>query len=240
MKPETMPDHLSREQIATLLDEPDAPGADREHLGGCEECTREYEQMVRTRMALSALPDLVPPADEWKNIQTRLGADVSPIGRRVPTPHATKFRPLWAAAVVALFAAGLGVGRQLSPAGDTGSGATASRDEANSSPTELVDASDPGQGARETADPAEAYLRTVAQIQELRREGPSGEAVSDDPSLAAERLMRLDALIEASQEALRTAPTDPVLNNFLFDVVDERQTLAGQMNRSLRYTSVEY
>jgi hypothetical protein len=92
----------------------------------------------------------------------------------------------------------------------------------------------------DTDDPTAAYLRTVQQIQELRGGGPTGEAVLDDPSLAAERLIRLDALIEASREALRTAPTDPVLNNFLFDVVDERQTLAGQMNQSLRYTSVEY
>ena len=93
---------------------------------------------------------------------------------------------------------------------------------------------------RDSDDPAEAYLRTVAQIQNLINEGPSGDSVLDDPSLAAERLMRLDALIEASQEALRTAPTDPVLNNFLFDVVDERQSLAVQMDRSLRFTSVEY
>lgn len=220
MKPEAMPDHLSRERIAALLDEPEVPGADREHLDGCEECKREYEQMVRTRMALSALPDLVPPADEWKKVRTRLGADVSPIGRQFPALHAARFRPLWAAAVIALFAAGLGVGRQLSPAGEAEPAAVAARSDAD--------------------DPAEAYLRTVAQIQNLRTEGPSGEAVLDDPSLAAERLMRLDALIEASREALRTAPTDPVLNNFLFDVVDERQSLAVQMDRSLRFTSVEY
>lgn len=215
-----MPDHLSREQIAALLDEPEATGVDREHLDDCSECSLEYEQMIRTRMALSALPDLEPPVDEWERIRARLGDDVSPIGRRIVAPNSIRFRPLWAAAVVALFAAGLGVGRQLSPAGVAGPDTTASRSDTN--------------------DPTEAYLRTVAQIQELRGEGPSGEAVLDDPSLAAERLMRLDALIEASQEALRTAPTDPVLNNFLFDVVDERQSLAGQMNRSLRYTSVEY
>lgn len=232
-----MPDHLSREQIAALLDEPEASGRGREHLDGCPDCTLEYEQMIRTRMALSALPDLEPPIDEWEMISTRLGAEAAPISRAESTPHRTGFRPLWAAAVVALFAAGLGVGRQLSPAGP---GATASVAGSDSSPAALAEATDQGPEAREADDPTEAYLRTVAQIQELRREGPSGEAVLDDPSLAAERLMRLDALIEASQEALRTAPTDPVLNNFLFDVVDERQSLAGQMNRSLRSTSVEY
>ena len=215
-----MPDHLSREQIAALLDEPEATGADRGHLDQCEDCTLEYEQMIRTRMALSALPDLEPPIDEWERIRSSLGADVAPIGGRVPEPSPARFRPLWAAAVVALFAAGLGVGRQLSPAGSAGPDATVSQIDMD--------------------DPTAAYLRTVQQIQELRGGGPTAEAVLDDPSLAAERLIRLDALIEASREALRTAPTDPVLNNFLFDVVDERQTLAGQMNQSLRYTSVEY
>ncbi len=235
-----MPDHLSRERIAALLDEPEATGADREHLDQCSDCTREYEQLIRTRMALSALPDLEPPVDEWEKISRRLSDDVAPIRGTDSRSNSTRFRPMWAAAVVALFAAGLGVGRQMSPAGDASRDATTARSESESSPAALVDASDAQPSTRETDDPTEAYLRTIAQIQELRREGPSGEAVLDDPSLAAERLMRLDALIEASREALREAPTDPVLNNLLFDVVDERQTLAGQMDRSLRYTSVEY
>ncbi len=222
MKPETMLDHLSRDQIAALINEPEALGEDRAHLDSCEECTVEFEQMVRTRMALSALPDLTPPDDEWTKIESRLRAGISPIDRRRPAARATGFRPLWAAAVVALFAAGLGVGRQLSQPG--------------------AEAMDPVASATpgEAEESAEAYLRWVAQIQELRNEGPSAEAIREDPSLAAERLMRLDALIEASQEALRSAPTDPVLNNFLFNVVDERQSVAGQMNRSLRQASLEY
>jgi len=235
-----MPDHLNREEIAALLDEPEATGADRDHLDECEDCRLEYEQMIRTRMALSALPDLDPPVGEWEEIRRRLGSDVAPIGGKTPGPSSTWFRPMWAAAVVALFAAGLGVGRQLSPAGNAGPNEMAGRVGSDPLPTELVDATDPRSAVRDTDDPTEAYLRTVAQIQELRREGPSGEAVLEDPSLAAERLMRLDALIEASREALRTAPTDPVLNNLLFDVVDERQSLAGQMNQSLRSASVEY
>ncbi len=217
-----MPDHLSRERIAALIDEPEARGSERDHLDRCEECTVEFEQMVRTRMALSALPDLEPPVDEWRKIESRLSNGISRI--RVPARPAMAwgFRPLWAAAVVALFAAGLGVGRQLSQPGPE--------------TMDPVATATPG-GTNESAV---AYLRSVAQLQELREEGPSAEAIREDPSLAAERLMRLDALIEASQEALRAAPTDPVLNNFLFDVVDERQTVAGQMNRSLRQASVEY
>jgi hypothetical protein len=235
-----MHDHLSREEIAALLDEPNATGGNRDHLDECEDCTLEHEQMVRTRMALSGLPDLEPPVNQWEEIRLRLGADATSIAGEDPRATSTWFRPMWAAAVVALFAAGLGVGRQMSPAGSADTDTADSRAGSVPSSAALVDAADPRPTAGEADDRTDAYLRTVAQIQELRREGPSGEAVLENPSLAAERLMRLDALIEASREALQTAPTDPVLNNFLFDVVDERQSLAGQMNQSLRYTSVEY
>lgn len=222
MKLEIMPDHLSRERIAALIDEPEARGSERDHLDRCGECTVEFEQMVRTRMALSALPDLAPPVDEWSRIESRLSDGITPIGSRKRPANGSGFRPLWAAAVVALFAAGLGVGRQLSQPGP--------------STVEPVATATPA-GPDESAD---AYQRSVALLQALKNEGPSAEAIREDPSLAAERLMRLDALIEASQEALRAAPADPALNDFLFDVVDERQTVAGQMNRTLRQASMEY
>ncbi|MCL7969224.1 MAG: hypothetical protein M8867_06365 [marine benthic group bacterium] len=224
-----MVEHLSRERIAALLDGPDAFGPDREHLEDCEACTHEYEQMLRVRMALSAMPELEPPADEWEGIHQRLGLDVASIGRRFSVPALFTARPVWAAAVVALFAAGLGVGHQMADSGNEPGVRTAVLE----SPS--VAATTPG-----SADATDAYLRTVAEIERLRGEGAPDPAAWSDPSAATERLMKLDALIEASREALRTAPTDPALNDFLFDVVDERDSLAGRLNRSLRYTSVEY
>ena len=80
----------------------------------------------------------------------------------------------------------------------------------------------------------------MAELQDLRRGGPSQAQIATDPALAAERLTRLDALIEASREALRTAPADPALNDFLFDVVDERASVAGQLDQTLRQASMEY
>ncbi len=68
----------------------------------------------------------------------------------------------------------------------------------------------------------------------------AGEGWMEDPAAVAERITRLDAIIEASREALSTAPADPVLNNFLFDLVDERNVLAGSLDRSLRMTAAEY
>ena len=228
-----MPDHLSRERIAALLDEPEASGPERDHLDTCAECTFEYEQMVRMRMALSALPALSPPAEEWKRIEERVATGVIPLDAAGRRPGRYGIRPIWAAAVVALFAAGLGLGRQLAP--------SAAPDSASPGITASVDGREEPRGMGAAVDdPTAAYLRTVAGIEELRREGPSAEIVWSDPSLAAERLAKLDALIEASQEALKTAPSDPVLNNFLFEVVDERESLAGRMDQSLRLVSTEY
>ncbi len=245
-----MRDHLTREEISTLLDEPGAVRGGRAHVDECGECAREYEQMSRMRMALSALPELAPPAREWERVAERLG--VSPRGRarglsRVPP----WLHPAWAAAVVTLFAAGLGVGRLLSPATGgadgmpssavTGEPAPAEGDGARVADGTLGPAAGSGLARPGTAPgPAAEYLRTVAGLQELRDDGPSRGEIRDDPVVAAERLMELDALIEASREALRSAPADPVLNNFLFDVVAERESVAGHLDRTLRLTSVEY
>ena len=228
-----MPEHPSRERIAALLDGSGGREPDREHLDSCEECKHEYEQMARVRMALSALPDLEPPAGEWDRIRERLDANALGDAIRMESsprsPTRLQVRPLWAAAVVGLFAAGLGVGRQLAITGTVPSGQPAAEVASQATGTEELRDS-------QTA----AYLRTVAQMERLRREGAPDPAMWNDPSAATERLMRLDALIQASREALRDAPTDPALNDFLFDVVDERESLAGQLDRSLRLTSVEY
>jgi len=228
-----MREHLSREQISSLLDEPDSVPGGSGHIETCADCAREYEQMSRMRMALSALPELSPPVGEWEAIRERLGH--GPAGRRARVlPFPVRVRLAWAAAVVALFAAGLGVGRLLSPGADPvrSAGVEPGDTSAREVPALLAEGADRG--------PAEAYVRTAARLQELRSQGPTGGEVAGDPAAAAERLMRLDALIEASREALRSAPADPVLNNFLFDVVDEREAVAGQLDRALRLTSAEY
>jgi anti-sigma factor RsiW len=228
-----MREHLSREQISSLLDEPESVSGGTEHIRACAECAREYEQMSRMRMALSALPQLAPPVGAWEAIRARLGHESVDRRARVRSFPA-RVRPMWAAAVVALFAAGLGVGRLLSPGADpAGADAVASGGAASPPGAALLaDAEDRGA--------TEAYVRTAARLQELRDQGPTGPEIAADPAAAAERLMRLDALIEASREALRSAPADPVLNNFLFDVVDEREAVAGELGRALRLTSAEY
>jgi len=243
-----MDEHLTREQIAALLDEPDAVAGGLAHLDVCSDCASEFEGMSRMRMALSALPDLAAPQDGWERLRGALPDGPAErtdtdTGRMISLPAwmQGRFSPvLMAAAIIVLFFGGLGVGRSLAPS-------AASDDVA----ADRMAASQPG--GRALPLPADAaadgalmeseypeYLRTVAELRALRDNGPSSDAIASDPALAAERLTRLDALIEASREALQDAPADPALNDFLFDVVDERASVAGQLDQTIRQASMEY
>lgn len=217
-----MGEHLTSEQIAAMVDEPESIAGGLAHLESCESCALEFEGMSRMRMALSGLPDLPAPEGEWEAIQARLP-------RRMPAAWMRTFwaPPVAAAAVIVLFMGGLAVGRAIAP---TAGPIQGSEQVADVAATDVP----------EQSDRVNEYLRTVDQLQQLRDAGPVGPAVVENPALAAERLTRLDALIDATRETLRMAPADPALNDFLFDVVDERESLAGQLNQTLRQASMEY
>jgi len=244
-----MDEHLTREQIAALLDEPDAVPGGLAHLDVCSDCASEFEGMSRMRMALSGLPDLAAPKGGWERLRSALPRAAverprTETGRLISLPEwmGRRWSPvLTAAAIIVLFFGGLGVGRSLAPAGSSGAGGAdrlAAEDPAGARPLPLpADAS--GDAALFASEYPE-YLQTVAELRSLRSSGPSSEEIASDPALAAERLTRLDALIEASREALQDAPADPALNDFLFDVVDERASVAGQLDQTIRQASMEY
>jgi len=231
-----MPEHLNRVQISLLLEQPeDVPGGP-EHLADCPECAREYEQMSRMRMALSGLPELEPPVGEWAAVQERLGLD--PLRRPIGAPPWWQGarRVLQAAAVIALFAAGLMVGRRGAGQGNSPGPSALTT---TAVPVEAGDPGSPGESSL-AIQPAEAYLRTVADLQQLRDSFDESASRQPGPEAFAERITHLDAMIDASRDALREAPEDPVLNNFLFQLVDEREDLAGQLDQTLRMTAAEY
>jgi hypothetical protein len=231
-----MPEHVTREQISGLLEEPQGAPEVTAHLAECPDCSREYEQMSRMRMALSALPDLEPPPDEWDRIEAELGLAPAAGATRLWWVQRARW-PLQAAAVLLLFAAGLMVGQRLAVESSGGDSQALSE----VAPGSEGLAGLPG-GTELRSEPAAAYLRSVADLQELRGSGMDQGAQGwiEDPAAVAERITHLDAIIDASREALETAPADPVLNNFLFDVMDEREQLAGRLDETLRLTGAEY
>lgn len=186
-----------------------------------------------------------------------------PGGRR-DEPHGARAALLpggagWmrAAAAVLLFAGGVGAGLTLgtgsggpSPAEDgsreVAAAAAADREASGASPERtagqdpprLTSAAEAGPSLDGSSRPAtaEGYRRALDRLEALRAQGPSPGEVYRNPGAAAEHLARLDALIRASREALREDPADPALNDFLFEVVEQRQ----QLNQALQLASLEY
>lgn len=259
-----MDDHLTQEQISALLDEGieegTAPGGG--HLDECPRCRRELERMRRMRMALSALDDLEAPVGLWGRIQARLpatgGEEPSTAGARGGEGSSWLGRLAagsaggWirAAAAVVLFAAGVGLGSSLGdlpaetadvagqqePAVTGQGGAEGGAEVAGRRVADAAAGSVPEAAALVDSEEDDAgYREALDRLQRLRQRGPSPEEAMRRPSAALEHMARLDALIRASREALRDDPANPALNQFLFEAMEERETL----NDALRFSSVE-
>lgn len=251
-----MSEHLEHETLSALIDEPEAWPAARDHLRGCTACRREFNVMRRMRMALSALDDLDPPEGGWEAIEARL--PVREDRERAAGWRTLAFGGGWlsgsvrAAAAVVVFAAGVGLGLWVAP--PTASGA-ASGTQAAASPdgragatraSETTDGSTvaaslaPTDGSDSSvslsSDLPRPYRVLYSRLQALRARGPSPSEALQHPAEAAQHLARLDALIRASREALQDAPADPAINDFLFQVVAERDAL----DRALHVASLEY
>lgn len=156
------------------------------------------------------------------------------------------------AAGIVLFAGGLGLGSLLGPlpgsgGGSSGSGPTGAAGTtegataATTAETAGAAATPAASGAERTADPAaEPGRRDTDEILGRLEVLASGDfdprQAYRNPTAAAERLARLDALVRAAREALEEEPADPAMNQLLFRVVEERQ----QLNQALHQASIEY
>jgi len=86
------------------------------------------------------------------------------------------------------------------------------------------------------ADLPRPYRALYSRLEALRAQGPSPSQALQDPQAAAQHLARLDALIRASRDALQDSPADPAINDFLFQVVAERDAL----DQALHVASLQY
>lgn len=160
---------------------------------------------------------------------------------------------LRAAAGIVLFAGGLGLGSLLGPLPGAGGGSSDGPTEAAAGTPEGTTAAATRSGTTEAA----ATPAASGAERALDRAGEAGDLDADEilaelevlasgdfdprqayrnPTAAAERLARLDALVRAAREALEEEPADPAMNQLLFQVVEERQ----QLNRALHQASIDY
>jgi hypothetical protein len=294
-----MSEHLEREKLSALMDEPGSDPVATEHLEACPDCAREYELMRRMRMALSAMGQLEPDEDAWDRIRARLPR-VDGLGHwvRVLAGDGWVGASTRAAAAVLVFAGGVALGLRaggLSPAdvaassdapdsgavagsagrlarssGDVGGraatepalaaraggmresggtegdpgGSLSGREaaglalaSARGGATDAASGTEPSTGSVSLpADLPQPYRAVFSRLEALRAQGPTPSEALSDPQAAAQHLARLDALIRASREAVRRMPADPAVNDFLFQVVAER----NELDRVLHVASLEY
>lgn len=226
-------EHLTLEMISTLLEEPEEHAEWAAHLAACEVCSLEHSRMRRMLMALSGLGEMQPPADEWERIEAKLPRE----GRVLFLRRAGLFAgwPAQAAAAMLVFAGGIAAGLVLT-GGPSPDATQVAGNETLQYVGEAV-ASGP-----ETASPflSGQYYEAVAELDRLRARPVSSGDLIEDPAAASARLARLDALILASREALVSSPTDPAINNLLFELIEERDDMASGLEGAVRLAGLEY
>lgn len=230
---ETKSEHLTLEMISALLEEPEEHTESAAHLAACEVCSLEHSRMRRMLMALSGLGEIQPPADEWERIEAKLPRErgVLPF-RRIGLFTGW---PVQAAAAMLVFAGGIAAGLVL-----TGG---PSRDATQITGSETLQyVGEAVAGGPETASPflSGQYYEAVAELDRLRARPVSSGDLIEDPAAATARLARLDALILASREALVSSPTDPTVNNLLFELIEERDDMASGLEGAVRLAGLEY
>jgi len=215
-------EHLTNDTLARLVDERPDPD-EREHVRSCSRCAEELRAYKLQSDALGGLAALRPPPGDWESLETQLVGE-----GLIRTPETFRrfglaAAPAWmqAAAAIVLFLGGTGLGLTLT-------GGT-TPDEL--SPEGLVLSASRIASSEEAARAVErseqAYMHALVRYRQL--EGEAGRRRGADPLSA---LTALEGLLAASQEAVRLAPTDPVFNGFLVNVLVERQEVLRQISTS--------
>lgn len=220
--------HLSMETLARLVDERPEP-AEAKHLAACVACAAELRALEKQTEALAALPEILPPADDWDVLEARLRSEglvrASGLARELGLGRT----PPWvsAAAAVLLFLGGVGVGAGLPSLGSAPEASTARPSEGGA---ELAAAPAASASVEEAAAAVRAaeqrYVSAVSRYRQLleRQGGPN---VTADPFT---RYAALEHLVSVSQAAVRQAPGDPFLNGFLASVLAERDAAARMVS----------
>ena len=213
-------EHLTHDTLARLVDERPSP-TEREHLGACSRCAEELRAFRLQSDALGGLAALRPPSGDWESLEARLVGE-----GLIRTPETFRrfgfaAAPAWmqTAAAVVVFLGGTGFGLALTK------GATPEGPSPGLLP--VVQTSSAEEAVRAVELSEQAYMQALVRYRQLTG-GSDGPRVSDPLS----RVAALEGLLAASPEAVRLAPTDPVFNGFLVNVLAERQEVLRQISTS--------
>lgn len=213
-------EHLTHETLARLVDERPSPD-EREHLKACNRCAEEFRALRLQSDALGGLAALRPPSGDWETLEARLVGE-----GLIRTPETFRrfgfaAAPAWmqAAAAIVVFLGGTGFGLALTK-GATADGLSPDRRLLSGQQISSVE-----DAVRAVEYSEQAYMQALMLYRQLMG-GGDGPRFSDPLS----RVTALEGLLAASQEAVRLAPTDPVFNGFLVNVLAERQEVLRQIS----------
>jgi hypothetical protein len=220
-------DHLSAETLARIVDETPRP-EEHEHLAACETCTAELDALKAQTEALGALPEILTPVGDWDVLEARLRSEGLLQDPGLFARLGLARTPTWmrAAASVALFLGGAGIGVSVASHGATGPRTPAVPQTAFVADNTTVDNAAIQDAAEELRAAESDYVAALSRYQELRAQ-QGEDADAGDPRT---RYAALQYLVAASQAAVRQAPADPFLNGLLASTLAERQAVLSRIS----------
>lgn len=232
--------HLPAERLAALADD-EPTTTESEHLARCAECTRERES-YRCLLALSRGEGSATalPLTRWETLAPALHAEgLVSAGRTGIAIPGRRWRfgsgALRAAAAVLLFAGGTFVGRatvgargtaNAAPGTDVAAVTTAAQTDAAPTPT----FESPTEALAALASYERAYQAAAAYLAE---NDTTARATGTREAYEA-RLATLDQVAEATQQALRERPYDPVISGYYLTTTAARQATLRQLSTSVQ------
>lgn len=230
--------HLPAERLAALADD-EPTTTESEHLARCAECTRERES-YRCLLALSKGEGSTTalPLTRWETLAPALHAEgLLTAGRAGAAAPARRWRfggALRAAAAVLLFAGGTFVGRASVGGGSTdaapGTQVAGAGTSTQTEPAATPTFESPTEALAALASYERAYQAAAAYLAEndtAARAGGTRETYEA-------RLATLDQVAEATQQALRERPYDPVISGYYLTTTAARQATLRQLSTSVQ------
>ncbi len=225
--------HLSPERLAALADD-NPSAAELAHLTSCADCARERRAYQRlTSMASLESTRIGVPVSSWESLAPALVADrvIDRGGHFRFTRNRTSKRWLQAAAAVLLLSGGVMAGRVSAGANMLeGAGPTTQPVAATPSVVDSTVSFASIEDARAAQERSQLVYQNATAFLAQHDSAASG---ADTPSAMRTRLAALDRVRETMGEALTKAPYDPVINDYLFAAIGQREATIRQLNTAL-------
>jgi hypothetical protein len=253
--------HLPTDRLAALADEPPTT-AERAHLDGCVECSRERAAHERLLAMAREVPAdagrLAMPLTRWSALGEALRAeglvrDEGTLGIGAPSSHGRRgdalrrARPLIfrIAAALLLVVGGTALGRLSAGTSPFPTGAPVAASDVAPQPGEraravpaslTIDSLLPAFSSVEEARLAQARYETAFQHAAAyiaAHEAGSPDAAAEDHEAVQARLTALDGTVQAMRRAMRVAPADPVINGYYLTSLGHREATIRALGAAL-------